>query len=99
MGTGLRKVINSLTDAVEAQKAAQEGSGKAIETYTKKIQKHKDKIAELEAAVKNGTKSGKAAASAIKSQQDAIRDLEGEVETAKNTNNGSVLDQIGLKLS
>lgn len=99
MGTGLRKVINSLTDAVEAQKAAQEGSGKAIETYTKKIQKHKDKIAELEAAVKNGTKSGKAAASAIKSQQDAIRDLEGEVETAKNTNNGSVLDQIGLKRS
>lgn len=97
MGTGLRKVINSLTDAVEAQKAAQEGSASAIETYTKKIQKHKDKIAELEAAVKNGTKSGKAAASAIKKQQDAISDLEEEIEGAKNSNNGSVLDQIGIK--
>ena len=97
MGTGLRKVINSLTDAVEAQKAAQEGSSNAIETYTKKIQKHKDKIAELEESVKNGTKSGKAAASAIKQQQDAISDLEEEIEGAKNSNNGSVLDQIGIK--
>ena len=97
MGTGLRKVINSLTDAVEAQKAAQEGSSKAIETYTQKIQKHKDKIAELEESVKNGTKSGKAAASAIKQQQDAISDLEEEIEGAKNSNNGSVLDQIGIK--
>ena len=97
MGTGLRKVINSLTDAVEAQKAAQEGSSSAIETYTKKIQNHKDKIAELEIAVKNGTKSGKAAASEIKNQQAAISDLEEEIEGAKNSNNGSVLDQIGIK--
>lgn len=97
MGTGLRKVINSLTDAVEAQKAAQEGSSNAIETYTQKIQKHKDKIAELEESVKNGTKSGKAAASAIKKQQEAISDLEEEIEGAKNSNNGSVLDQIGIK--
>ncbi|WP_311408617.1 phage tail tape measure protein [Liquorilactobacillus uvarum] len=99
-GTGLRKVVNSVTGAIEAQKSAQEGNSASIDKYNSQIAKHQRKIAELQAAVKAGTKTQKSATSAIQTQKDAISDLGEKVQAVKNGGGGaSLLDKLGIKSS
>lgn len=99
-GTGLRKVVNSISNALEAQEVAQKGVGNAISEYNGQIAKHQRRINELNADVKNGTKSQKAATTAIQSQKDAISDLSGKIQEAKSQSGGaSLLDKLGIKRS
>jgi TP901 family phage tail tape measure protein len=99
-GTGLRKVVNSISDALAAQEVAQKGVSGAISDYNEQIAKHQRKINELNADVKNGTKTQKAATSAIQTQKDAISDLSQKIQDAKSSSGGtSLLDKLGIKRS
>lgn len=99
-GTGLRKVVNSISDALASQEVAQKGVSGAIADYNEQIAKHQRKINELNADVKNGTKTQKAATSAIQTQKDAISDLSQKIQDAKNSSGGtSLLDKLGIKRS
>ncbi|ADG39892.1 prophage pi3 protein 14 [Leuconostoc kimchii IMSNU 11154] len=98
-GTGLRKVINSLTSAISDQDAAQRGQTAAVEGYNSKIAEHKKKIEEIAAAEKDGTKSKKASASATKTQQDAIDKLESKVQAVKSGGTGDMLSSLGISKS
>lgn len=99
-GTGLRKVVNSISGALEAQEVAQKGVGKAIEDYNDKISKHQRKINELTEDVKKGTKTQKAASSAIQTQKDDISDLTEKIQQAKQSSGGtSILNKLGIKRS
>ncbi|MFT9411831.1 phage tail tape measure protein [Liquorilactobacillus hordei] len=99
-GTGLRKVVNSISGALEAQEVAQKGVGKSIEDYNDKISKHQRKINELTEDVKKGTKTQKAASSAIQTQKDDISDLTEKIQQAKQSSGGtSILNKLGIKRS
>ncbi|WP_431060962.1 phage tail tape measure protein [Weissella paramesenteroides] len=95
-GTGLRKVINSISGALADQDAAQKGSAASIDTLNGKIAEHQQKIAEYQAAEKAGTKSSKSAASAIKTQQDAIEKLNGKVQAIKSGGTNDMLSKLGI---
>ncbi|MBE4727705.1 phage tail tape measure protein [Leuconostoc suionicum] len=98
-GTGLRKVINSITGALSDQDAAQKGSAASIDSLNEKIADHQKKIADYQAAEKAGTKSSKSAASAIKTQQEAIEKLNGKIQAIKSGGTGDMLSKLGISRS
>ncbi|BAX73342.1 MULTISPECIES: phage tail tape measure protein [Leuconostoc] len=98
-GTGLRKVINSITGALSDQEAAQKGSASSIDSLNEKIADHQKKIADYQAAEKAGTKSSKSAASAIKTQQEAIEKLNGKIQAIKSGGTNDMLSKLGISRS
>ena len=95
-GTGLRKVINSISGALAEQKAAQKGTASSMADLNNQIAGHKNKIAGYQEAVKNGTMSNKDAAKAIGEQQDAIDKLEGKIQGIKSGGTNDMLSKLGI---
>lgn len=98
-GTGLRKVINSITGALSDQESAQKGSAASIDSLNEKIAEHQKKIADYQAAEKAGTKSSTSATSAIKTQQEAIEKLNGKVQAIKSGGTSDMLSKLGISRS
>ena len=98
-GTGLRKVINSITGALSDQEDAQKGQASSLDSLNAKIAEHQQKIADYQAAEKAGTKSSKAAASAIKNQQEAIEKLQGKIQGMKSGGTNDMLTKLGINRS
>lgn len=98
-GTGLRKVINSITGALSDQESAQKGSAASIDSLNEKIAEHQKKIADYQAAEKAGTKSSKSATSAIKTQQEAIEKLNGKVQAVQSGGTKDMLSKLGISRS
>ncbi|KZK13601.1 Phage tail length tape-measure protein [Lactococcus cremoris] len=59
-GTGLRKVINSITGALSDQSASQEDAAKSESALNEKIAEHQKKLEEAQAVVNSGTGNTKA---------------------------------------
>ncbi|KAA8369795.1 phage tail tape measure protein [Leuconostoc carnosum] len=95
-GTGLRKVINSLTSAISDQDSAQQTQSASVEKYGAQIAEHKKKIEAIAAAEKAGTKTKKASASATKTQKDAIDKLESKVQSVKSGGTKDMLSKLGI---
>lgn len=95
-GTGLRKVINSISGALADQEAAQKGTASSMATLNGQISDHKNKITGYQEAVKNGTMSTKDAAKAIGKQQDAIDKLEGKIQGIKSGGTNDMLTKLGI---
>lgn len=95
-GTGLRKVINSISGALADQEAAQKGTANSMADLNNQIAGHKNKIAGYQEAVKNGTMSTKDAAKAIGKQQDAIDKLEGKIQGIKSGGTNDMLSKLGI---
>lgn len=95
-GTGLRKVINSISGALADQEAAQKGTASSMADLNNQIAGHKNKIAQYQADVKNGTMSTKDAAKAIGKQQDAIDKLQGKIQGIKSGGTNDMLSKLGI---
>lgn len=99
-GTGLRKVINSITVAVSDQVASQEEAAKSEESLNEKIAEHQRKLEAAQATVNSGTKNTKAATKAIETQKEAISKLQDKLEQLKSGGAASdVLSKLGIKKS
>lgn len=71
-GTGLRKVINSLTGALADQDKGQQDAAKSEAALNDKIAEHQKKLEEAQSAVNSGAKNTKSATKAIETQKEAI---------------------------
>lgn len=94
-GTGLRKVINSITGALSDANDAQESTNEKLEKYSGKIAKAQAKIDGYKEAVANGTKTQESANSAIKKQQQYIADLQDQADSVANKK-GDILSSLGI---
>ena len=95
-GTGLRKVINSITGALSDANSAQESTNEKLAKYSDKIAKAQAKIQGYQEAVANGTKTQESANNAIKKQQQYIADLQDQAQSVAD-NKGDIVTgkQIG----
>ncbi|MGR8826044.1 phage tail tape measure protein [Leuconostoc citreum] len=106
-GTGLRKVINSLTGALGEQIAAQEKSAEGQAKINQKIDEQKQKVQEAQGAVekaaaeKNSTKGKKNFAKQVESsntqlkkQQENLDKLEGKAQAAAGAQD--MLSSLGI---
>lgn len=94
-GTGLRKVINSITGALSDANDAQESTNEKLEKYSGKIAKAQAKIDGYKEAVANGTKTQESANSAIKKQEQYIADLQDQAKSVAD-NKGDILSDLGI---
>lgn len=106
-GTGLRKVLNSITGALADQQAAQAGAAESadelnskIATQKKKLEEAQDSLAKAnsmdQSTTKNKNKAAKAIEKATKAttkQQDAVDKLEGKVQGIQAVD---MLDKLGI---
>ncbi|MCT8389585.1 phage tail tape measure protein [Leuconostoc holzapfelii] len=106
-GTGLRKVINSLTGAMADQQEAMAGNAESadklnekIGEQTKKVQEAQDKLNKASEAEKsntgnkkNATKATEAAAKALEKQQAALDKLDGK---AQGIQANDMLSKLGI---
>lgn len=97
-GTGLRKVINSITGALADANSAQESTNEKLAKYSDKIAKAQAKIQGYQEAVANGTKTQESANSAIKKQQQYIADLQDQAQSVAD-NKGDILSDLGIDSS
>lgn len=98
-GTGLRKVINSITAALSSQDASQQNATKSIATYNEQIAEHQKKLEAAQAVVNSGTKNTKAATKAIETQKSAITKLEDKVQQLQSGGASDMLSKLGIKKS
>lgn len=94
-GTGLRKVINSITGALADANSAQESTNEKLAKYSDKIAKAQAKIQGYQEAVANGTKTQESANNAIKKQQQYIADLQDQAQSVAD-NKGDILSDLGI---
>lgn len=108
MGTGLRKVINSLTGALGDQISAMDKTAQGQAAINQKIEEQKQKVQESQDAVnkateaeKNSTKGKKgfakqteAANKQLKEQQDNLDKLEGKAQAAAGAQD--MLSKLGI---
>lgn len=94
-GTGLRKVINSITGALADANNAQESTNEKLGKYSDKIAKAQAKIEGYKEAVANGTKTQESANSSIKKQQQYIADLQDQADSVASKK-GDILSDLGI---
>lgn len=83
-GTGLRKVINSVTAAISAQTDSQEDAAKSESALNEKIAEHQKKLEAAQAVVASGTKNTKSATKAIETQKEAIGKLQNKLDQVQS---------------
>ena len=99
-GTGLRKVINSITGALSDQSASQEDAAKSESALNEKIAEHQKKLEEAQAVVNSGTGNTKAATKAIEKQKEAIGKLQDKVDQLQSGGAAKdMLSKLGIKNS
>lgn len=99
-GTGLRKVINSITGALSDQSASQEDAAKSEAALNEKIAEHQKKLEEAQAVVNSGTGNTKAATKAIEKQKEAIGKLQDKVDQLQSGGAAKdMLSKLGIKNS
>ncbi|KZK42319.1 phage tail component [Lactococcus cremoris] len=99
-GTGLRKVINSITGALSDQSASQEDAAKSESALNEKIAEHQKKLEEAQAVVNSGTGNTKAATKAIEKQKEAIGKLQNKVDQLQSGGAAKdMLSKLGIKNS
>ena len=99
-GTGLRKVINSITGALSDQSASQEDAAKSESALNEKIAEHQKKLEEAQAVVNSGTGNTKAATKAIEKQKEAIGKLQDKVAQLQSGGAAKdMLSKLGIKNS
>lgn len=99
-GTGLRKVINSITGALSDQSASQEDAAKSASALNEKIAEHQKKLEEAQAVVNSGTGNTKAATKAIEKQKEAIGKLQDKVDQLQSGGAAKdMLSKLGIKNS
>lgn len=99
-GTGLRKVINSITGALSDQSASQEDAAKSESALNEKIAEHQKKLEEAQAVVNSGTGNTKAATKAIEKQKEAIGKLQDKVDQLQSGCAAKdMLSKLGIKNS
>ena len=96
-GTGLRKVINSITGALDSQTAAAQGQAMHVDVLNSKIAEHQRKLEREEAAQKASGKTTKASTKAIQSQKDAIEKLQGQVQATQSGGTNDMLSRLGIR--
>lgn len=96
-GTGLRKVINSVTAAISAQDASQEDAAKSEAALNEKIAEHQKKLESAQTVVASGTKNTKSATKAIESQKEAIGKLQNKLEQVQSGSTAKdMLSKLGI---
>lgn len=99
-GTGLRKVINSITGALSDQSASQEDAAKSESALNEKIAEHQKKLEEAQPVVNSGTGNTKAATKAIEKQKEAIGKLQDKVDQLQSGGAAKdMLSKLGIKNS
>ncbi|MCT0055914.1 phage tail tape measure protein [Lactococcus lactis subsp. lactis] len=99
-GTGLRKVINSITGALSDQSASQEDAAKSEAALNEKIAEHQKKLEEAQAVVNSGTGNTKAATKEIEKQKEAIGKLQDKVDQLQSGGAAKdMLSKLGIKNS
>ena len=96
-GTGLRKVINSVTAAISAQDASQEDAAKSEAALNEKIAEHQKKLEAAQIVVASGTKNTKSATKAIETQKEAIGKLQNKLEQVQSGSSAKdMLSNLGI---
>lgn len=96
-GTGLRKVINSITAALSDQEEAQGKVAEAEAKVSEQISEHQKKLEAAQATVASGTKNTKSATKAIETQKTAIGKLQNKLEQLQSGSAAKdMLSRLGI---
>lgn len=99
-GTGLRKVINSITAALSDQSASQEDVAASEAKVNEQIAEHQKKLEAAQAVIASGTKNTKSATKAIETQKAAIGKLQNKLEQLQSGGAAKdMLSKLGIKNS